>query len=48
MSTKEAIKLLKEIKPILEWEYTLDYQLALDKGIEALEREINGQGTGEE
>lgn len=39
MTKKEAISLLKLAKAEIEWEYPLDYQLALDMAIEALKQE---------
>lgn len=37
MTSKEAIDLLKIAKAEIEWDYNLEYQLALQKAIEALD-----------
>ena len=39
MTNKEAIETLKVAKSEIEWEYPMDYQIALDKAIKALEQE---------
>lgn len=39
MTNKEAIKILEVAKAEIEWNYPLDYQVALDKAIEALRQE---------
>lgn len=38
MTDNEAIETLKVVKSEIEWEYPMDYQIALDKAIEALEQ----------
>lgn len=38
MTNDEAIETLKVAKSEIEWEYPMDYQIALDKAIEALEQ----------
>ena len=38
MTNNEAIETLKVAKSEIEWEYPMDYQIALDKAIEALEQ----------
>lgn len=40
MTKEYAIKLLKLAKAELEWDYPLDYQIALDMAIKALEQEL--------
>lgn len=39
MTDEEAIETLKVAKSEIEWEYPMDYQIALDKAIKALEQE---------
>ena len=39
MTDKEAIEVLQVAKAEVEWEYPLDYQIAFDKAIKALEQE---------
>lgn len=39
MTNEEAIETLKVAKSEIEWEYPMDYQIALDKAIKALEQE---------
>lgn len=39
MTNDEAIETLKVAKSEIEWEYPMDYQIALDKAIKALEQE---------
>ena len=39
MSKEESIRLLKLAKAEIEWEYPLDYQIAIDNAIKALEQE---------
>lgn len=38
MTIAETIKLLDSLKGMIEWDYPLDYQGALDKAIEELEK----------
>lgn len=40
MTAKEAIKTLKLAKAEVEWEYPMDIAVAIDKAIEALEKQI--------
>lgn len=40
MTIEEAIKILHVAKAEIEWSAPLDYQQALDMGIEALEKQI--------
>ena len=39
MNKEEVIETLKVAKSEIEWEYPMDYQIALDKAIKALEQE---------
>ena len=39
MTKTEAIKELELIKACIEWEYSLEYQIAFDMAIKALEHE---------
>ena len=39
MTNEEVIETLKVAKSEIEWEYPMDYQIALDKAIKALEQE---------
>lgn len=39
MTDNEAIETLKVAKSEIEWEYPMDYQIALDKAIKALKQE---------
>jgi enolase len=39
MTKEEAIETLKVAKSEIEWEYPMDYQIALDMAIKALEKE---------
>ena len=39
MTNEEAIETLKVAKSEIEWEYPMDYQIALDKAIKALKQE---------
>ena len=38
MTNEEVIETLKVAKSEIEWEYPMDYQIALDKAIKALEQ----------
>ena len=40
MTPKEAITILKIAKTEVEWDYPLDYAIAIDTAIEALEKQI--------
>lgn len=40
MTPKEAIKILEIAKAEVEWNYPLDYAIAIDTAIEALEKQI--------
>lgn len=40
MIPKEAIKILEVAKAEVEWNYPLDYAIAIDTAIEALEKQI--------
>lgn len=40
MTPKEAIKILEVAKAEVEWNYPLDYAIAIDTAIEALEKQI--------
>lgn len=40
MTLKEAIKILEIAKTEVEWDYPLDYAIAIDTAIEALEKQI--------
>lgn len=40
MTLKEAIKILEVAKAEVEWNYPLDYAVAIDTAIEALEKQI--------
>ena len=40
MTPKEAIKILEVAKTEVEWDYPLDYAIAIDTAIEALEKQI--------
>lgn len=40
MTPKEAIKILEAAKAEVEWNYPLDYAIAIDTAIEALEKQI--------
>ena len=40
MTPKEAIKILEIAKAEAEWNYPLDYAIAIDTAIEALEKQI--------
>lgn len=40
MTPKEAIKILEAARAKVEWNYTLDYAIAIDTAIEALEKQI--------
>lgn len=40
MTPKEAIKILEVAKAEVEWNYPLDYAVAIDTAIEALEKQI--------
>ena len=40
MTPEEAIKTLKIAKAEVEWNYPLDYGIALDMAIEALEKQL--------
>lgn len=40
MTPKEAIKILEIAKTEVEWNYPLDYAIAIDTAIEALEKQI--------
>ena len=40
MTPKEAIKILEAAKAEVEWNYPLDYAVAIDTAIEALEKQI--------
>lgn len=40
MTLKEAIKILEIAKAAVEWNYPLDYAIAIDTAIEALEKQI--------
>ena len=40
MTPKEAIETLKIAKAEVEWNYPLDYGIALDMAIEALEKQV--------
>ena len=40
MTNEEAIEIIKIAKAEVEWDYPMDYQIAFDKAIEALEKQI--------
>ncbi len=40
MTTLDAIELIKIAKAEIEWEYPLDYQIAFDEAIKALEEKL--------
>ena len=40
MTNKEAIKLLNLIQAEMEWDYPMDYAVAIDMAISALEKQI--------
>ena len=40
MTPEEAITILKIAKTEVEWDYPLDYAVAIDTAIEALEKQI--------
>lgn len=40
MTPEEAITILKIAKTEVEWDYPLDYAIAIDTAIEALEKQI--------
>ena len=40
MTTLDAIELIKIAKAEIEWEYPLDYQIALDIATQALEEKM--------
>ena len=40
MTYTEAIEFIKVAKAEIEWEYPLDYQIALDMAIQVLEEKI--------
>lgn len=40
MTIVDAIELIKVAKAEIEWEYPLDYQIALDMAIQALEEKM--------
>lgn len=40
MTIVDAIELIKIAKAEIEWEYPLDYQIAFDEAIKALEKQI--------
>ena len=40
MTPKEAIKILEIAKAEVEWNYPLEYAIAIDTAIEALEKQI--------
>ena len=45
MTDEEAVKALETLKAMIEWNYPLDFQVALDRGIQALKKEIeHGEG----
>ena len=41
MTTKEAIETIKMAKAEVEWSYPMDYQVAFDMGINALQKISN-------
>lgn len=45
MTPKEAIKILEIAKAEVEWNYPLDYAIAIDTAIEALEKQIPKKPT---
>ena len=40
MTYAEAIEIIKIAKAEIEWEYPMDYQIALDMAIQALEEKM--------
>lgn len=46
MQIDEIIQKLEMLKAEIEWNYTLDYQIAIDAAIKILES-TNGQGAAE-
>lgn len=40
MTPKEAVKILEVAKAEVEWNYPLDYAIAIDTAIEALEKQM--------
>jgi hypothetical protein len=41
MTSTEAIEIIKIAKAEVEWNYPLDYQLAFDEAIKALEKQLS-------
>ena len=46
-SLHELIETLERLKAEIEWDYSLEYQVALEKTIEVLKNVANGQCTEE-
>lgn len=47
MTIIDAIELIKIAKAEIEWEYPLDYQIAFDEAIKALEEKLNREGKNQ-
>lgn len=47
MTPEEAIKTIKAAQSEVEWEYPMDYAVAFDVAVEALEKQIPKKPTGQ-